>query len=529
MKPLRDLTPGNTWANTHRETSGTVVAFYDHHRQLLQEACADLQVWDEFNDNFFSWANHSRPLRQLTDFATAPANRTARGAPAIAAAGAVLVGGAVLIKLLANALLGSSGPSWEQKAATCAVANAAEANAKYIEHIAARLGKTYYFDHFHALVDKLCTHAADIRQVILQTEVAIAELQESRVHPLFINNREFRSAIRKLRDPIADAHLHPAVKSVADLRLLPAFGIKQAGILQVVVPVPAIKYKMDMFRFAGTPLFIYANGSHALFAPRPRHTAIAVSSSSDHILLQQRDLARCVQIRSTYMCSSLPVSLVRHESCLGALFSADANAIHAQCRFARHHQTWAVAHADDGNFVITSTKSLASTISCLGHASSAAQEISWGTTMVHVPAGCTVQTRHFTLNAPRSSLVALEVHKQVAWNMMSPLNWTDATSLHLAETSHAARINANSVRAAIEEYQKAAAAAPGLFTWLTHLAAAASPVVLGCLILTIYCKCCRHRQGFPGPATNILLPQHQPPPVVGVAAYSARTGTLELH
>ena len=403
------------------------------------------------------------------------------------AAGAIvvaLIGGAALMATLTSMLFGGSQPAWSQVVKpTAKLASGAEINAKALESLANSLNDAWYYDHFYTILNAMRGHAAAVTNLVYHIHEAFYELQQGNVSPLFATEQEITNALAEVDKKAAERRMHLSVRTVADVLLLPAFGVKQPGKLTIIIPLPIATDEMFLHRFAGTPLPVLNEGNMTLVVPQPIYTAIAASpKSSDHALVNTADLDSCFKVKQTYMCAELPIRYDREESCLGALFTANADAIQQMCVLAPHPEKWHVAHTRSGTYIVSTTQSFTATTTCPGgHSSTAA--IAPGITQITVPPACHTQTPYFGLSTPLTEFASVEVHKQLSWDTHAPLTG-DGTQFRLqfrSVASHAAAA-AREIRIAKDELQSIS----GSPWWHHALGPAAVLAIVAIIALYVY-------------------------------------------
>ena len=527
MKPLHTLLTRDSWPWQYTYEDTNLRGQYDEHRHRLNQACNTLKQWDK-PDNFFreepaqyrkrsflqtaftiaNATNTFLPIAPeavdtLVRFATSKVlypsphpsintglhgNATStpvRDRRGIIATGISLVGGAIFLYNTVAMLFGNNQPAWEIEKLSRTTANSAKDNARHIAHLANNIKHSYYKDHFQLYINGLCDNARALSRLVFDVQNAFFNLQEGNVSPIFINAMDIESALENIEEQASKKHMHLAARSVADTLLLPAFGIKSGGMLSVVIPIPCITENLHLHRFAGTPLISAANDARLLSSPQPNHVAIAAAArSSNHILLNENDLNRCFKVRSTYMCASMPTRFDREESCLGALFAANSQAIHTRCTFVPHPEPWHIAHTTTNTYVLSSTIDMAATTTCPSGASHSIS-IPWGVTEITVPTGCTTQTPHFVITAPLVKFANVEIHKTISWDMALPATWGNMSGDAFAAIAHSAHVTQAQISKAIEVYEAKATTTP----FWHHVAWGGGLVLLGAILATVaICK-----------------------------------------
>ena len=528
-----EAAPVDTYARQFFDGDDTLRATYTNAQDALHKACYQLASWKSMDEFFTQSTDDDKPKRSVEDngpsqdlldlshFALAdpvfrdPANSTATNAGARVRRIAVttivaVIGGASLLAGIVALLLGAGRPAWSQQAAAEYTAKGAEHNTKAIQQLVGKIKDVHHFDHMQQLINGIRDYSHDIINTVYRVRQAMTDLQHGQVSPIFLTPSEIRKAMRSLSNKASQVRMHPAVQTVADVLLLPAFGVIASDkILRVIIPVPIVKESMPLHRYAGTPLLVanHTTQVRRLMTPHPDHTAIAISpTSSSHALLTMADLSSCLKLRSTYLCVDLPLRLNRYESCLGALFSAHSGAIHTHCTFVPHAEDWHVAHTGPGRYAWSTTRATAATTTCPSGAS-ISTHISWGVHSITVPPGCTTQTEHFSINTPLTPFATAEVYKSLDWDMEAPLllSYSNASLSMTATNHHIAAANHDLFNAHV-------AAANADSSWgFWHYAAvlAAGSVMTIACAGCIYYKCCRSSAQ---PSTNISV-RTDPPPV----------------
>lgn len=469
---LRTKMDANSWAATYYNDSPYLRRFYEAAASRLWHACSTLTTWN--NDvNFFEMDGGNRRNTRSPVFAksvnknlehlalkkfatsteaqqpedttlapaandTSPASRPERG---IVTTGLAIIGGATLLWRLASLLLGSTEPTWQTHVIQDHANSAIHHNTLAIKDIIASVDEIYHHDHFELRINSVVDHANAITNKVLQVQEALALLQQGHISPLFINPLDLQNAIEVLVQKAYDFHMKLAVESAADALLLPAFGVFDNSTLTIVLPVPAYLIKMNMFQYSGTPLLVRDEEELRLLTPRPLQNMIAVAPKSpQHMVLTQEDLRDCFEVHDNYMCAEQPLLLDREDTCLGALFTANADAIHSHCAFEPHHRTWHIARAGKGAHILTTAKSLTATTTCPDKYSTAVP-ISQGVFLFRVPPGCTTQTESFSIDTPYEDFATVSMTKSLQWSMEAPVFWTKegSTSQLQKALNHAAQ------------------------------------------------------------------------------------------
>ena len=530
------MAPAHTWAHQFLSDDPKLRRIYTRATSALNSACHSVAHWK--NPGRFFEADPQTKVRRASlraaedavlEFASAPptlethlhspaanssdlSQRNPRGAVAVVAAGSAIVGGAALLYHVIRLLFGGGAPAWQQEAATQYTAQGAAHNAMAVKMLVDKVKDISHFDHLQQLINGIHDHSHAIIAVVNRVQSAMYQLQLGRVSPVFLEPDDITKAMDKIAAKVHQADLHLAVNSVADVLLLPAFGVVTNGLLRIVIPVPAVTDKMNLHRYAGTPLMI-SNASREqrqLVKPQPDFNAIgASSSSSNHVLLTVADLDACYRIKDTFMCADLPLRLNRHESCLGSLYAAHSGAIHEHCTFVPHPEPWHVARTGPGTYVWSTTAPTSATTSCPGGASFSTH-VPWGVHRVQVPPGCTTLTQHFALSTPLTPFAQVELFKKVDWDMEKPLlmfsNDTDLQDIlqHVAAASH--------------NLFNAKVAAQGSGAWgnfWTHISWLTAGCLMGFIIILIaYCKFRQAARSFvvrPEPSVHFRAAPHAPP------------------
>lgn len=420
------------------------------------------------------------PFNAVIPRPAAAVSRQPRGIPAIAA---FVIGAGSLLFNLVRLLVGGATPAWEERAtAPIELAKGARATSFAIVNLAQGLKDIWDNDHFVAQLTGLIDSTRSLAISLEHLEEAIFDLQRGHIHPLFLGTRDIDSALDRLADKAAASHMYLSVSSVADVLLLPIYGVKSGFNITTIVPIPAVTDRLYLHRFMGTPLIFHnsTTDSRVLQEARPIHTTIAAATRSpNHILLTQNDLNSCFRTHSTFMCANLPVRLNRHSSCLGALFSASASAIQQQCQFAPHPEPWHVARVRSSAFAITTLGPLTATTSCPSGASSAVN-IPWGVHLLTVPPGCTTQTRHFSIASPLANFAQVEIVKTLSWSMPPPVNFSVASSVPPALKRHISVALQDALYAKLHSDKAMTLAAAAAAPWWHH-------VTWGSVLLLILC------------------------------------------
>ena len=149
-----------------------------------------------------------------------------------------------------------------------------------------------------------------------------------------MNLQDIASALKSARAEARKRFLHMGVGSPQEALLLLAFCSLSNCILSVSVLLPFTYRSMTIHRFLGTPLLAHTlnSSSPSLWVPSPLYDLIAIADrSTNYVLLQNSDLRQCLTIQNTYMCADIVTHLRWSDSCLGALYAADAPAICLRC------------------------------------------------------------------------------------------------------------------------------------------------------------------------------------------------------
>lgn len=500
MKHVWQLTPKFSFAEKQWWADKVYQSMYKRHRMELIHACDDLRDWKEAKPFY---TEHDVPAKRdtaelthsLLYFATAPptyqppiteqhgnVTRSTRSPTLVALA---VVGGAALLYTVAKWLFGSSEPAWTQEAISSTASNVAN-NAGIIRSLAGRFKYITDIATYRLTVGEMCQRAQHITDHANNLGQAFYQLQRGQISKFLLQPKDILTALDKLKRQASRSRMHLAVQTVPDILLLPAFGVIDKSSLKVVIAIPAIVDLLHLHRFAGTPLITqHSDGTRDLMVPQPEYDAIAASNrGQSHALLSNADLDRCLRIKDTYMCAALPIRNNRKDSCLGSLYSANSDAIHTQCTFRPHHQSWHVVQEPEQTYIISTTATLPITTSCPA-GSSSARSLVWGVFRVQVPAGCTAITPHFSITAPLAAFATAELYKTIHWRMDKPVNTTLGAD-QWKTLLHAASINNNnalatkkSIQAHLEQNQ--------------HFYLYASAVVLTLLLVTISCCYFRNR------------------------------------
>ena len=533
MKNWWEAAPTSSYAHQFLSDDETLRATYTNAQAAIHKACYQLTGWKTM-DQFFTQSDPvDKPKRSIEDgelpqdlldlshFALAEpvfkeiANSTTVDDSSRIRRLAVttiiaVIGGASLLAGIAALLLGAGRPAWSQEAATEYTAKGAEHNVKAIEQLVKKIKDVHHFDHLQQLINGIRDYSHDIINTAYRVRQAMSDLQHGQVSPIFLTSAQIKKAMLALSNKASQVRMHPAVNTVADVLLLPAFGVVSADkVLRIIIPIPIVKESMPLHRYAGTPLLVanHTTGIRQLVTPLPDHSAIAISpTSSSHALLTLAELTSCLKVRTTYLCVDLPLRLNRYESCLGALFSAHSGAIHSHCTFAPHAENWHVAHTGPGRYAWSTTHATAATTTCPSGAS-ISTHIDWGVHSITVPPGCTTQTEHFSIATPLTPFATAEVHKHLDWDMEAPLMLTysnaslsmDAANRHIAAANHDL-FNAH-VAAANEETSW------GFWHYVAVLAAGS--IITLASAACIYYKCCRS----PAQAPTTISVRTEPPSV----------------
>lgn len=452
----------DSWAHQFYSESPNFRKFYKSAANKLRASCTSLQQWN--TTNAFFAVNDQMPQKNnrqqratnaqdkeetLKAFASAPpviresivdlphtgtinasltGNRAARGIPAvIIGAAAAIVGGATLIMTVYKLLMGTSQPTWQQHAVAEDTTSAVQQNTFAIRALLASVNEVHHMDHFHLYINSIIDHANEISQITMHIQEALFQLQQGNISPVFVNPQDLQDAVELLAKQAYGLHMKLAIQSAADALLMPAFGMINSTHVTVILPVPAYTISLDIHQFAGNPLLIQEGEEFILLQPLPTHSSIAVAQRSpQHMLISDQELAKCFNVYNTYMCSEAPLFLDREDSCLGALFTANADAIHRHCAFQPHHSPWHISQAYTGNHVLSTAKALSATTAC-HDGSSKANPLTRGVYLLRVPPGCTTQTESFLVETPYRDFSEVQITKHLTWNMKAPVFWANSS------------------------------------------------------------------------------------------------------
>lgn len=440
MDSIWNLAPKGTDAHEYASTHPLIVQAFQDTRLELRNACHNLKNWDS-PDNFFTERSypHKRHetqgdpsqehLAAAYQFGTADPefrgspnstttddnNRVARAEPWTIAS--VIIGGAMLLVSLYNLLFGGSTPTWSMTTATEKIGSGAWASAKALSQLCEKIQHVWHFDEFMNYVNGARDNAKDLIGLVNDIRRGIFQLLIGNISPVFLTSINIQGGIDALAQEASVHNLQLAVRSAADVLLMPAFGIRINRTLRIVVPIPVASDTLAAHEFAGTPLLAGSESEgFSLITPQPTHSCIAVDgSSSNHILFNKGDLDGCFQAYKTFMCPEFPVRTNRQASCLGSLFTANTADVHTHCRFAPFKETWHMSRAGRGQFVLASATSTSATTSCpQGHSKSVAMKP--GIYRLAVPPGCTTMTPHVSVTAAYTDFAQVDVHKTLEWS-----------------------------------------------------------------------------------------------------------------
>jgi len=207
---------------------------------------------------------------------------------------------------------------------------------------------------------------------------------------------------------------------------LPASFQRSEGMVNISIFVPLISQKYDVHRLLPSPVFVSDNASDpTLLAIMSPHQLIAEHQTmAAHAPLTKEDFDNCLQLGSYFLCTDMVKLPNTADSCIGALFSANAAASAKLCAFHNFNSDWHIVHGGNSTFFVTSLHPINSITTCRrrGYETTRTEAIiPAGVSSFHLPDGCTKLCRKFTVRGAHTSVAGIIVDKTINWDIKEDL------------------------------------------------------------------------------------------------------------
>jgi hypothetical protein len=251
------------------------------------------------------------------------------------------------------------------------------------------------------------------------SERLIHTAYNNRLSPGALHHEVLVEIVKYVNEIAQNSELLSFVHQPSDLFLVEMSYIykpdEKTFILVMHVPLVAPHNLMPLYKFIPLPVHFNFSGNVSVTPKVGNNNMIAVGHSQSYQLISSSDLQTCNKMGEAYFCKGRNVLLTGlTETCLGALYLADAKNIQDRCKFSIGGAQKKIFRLDSNTYVVYSLGKINTNHVCIKAKSITAIQISSGQT-VRIKPSCYVLTMSHIITADYSE--EIEIHSK--W-----LDWT---------------------------------------------------------------------------------------------------------